>query len=125
MRAARATTDRAADAAAAAALPTRHQAYEPVLGYVRADSRTTDRDLAQSVSDLAVFVAGAGRELSTVIVEWTDDARAAFDAAAAELTEFAEFAGLTGTAAAHPIVRSEWPAGRVPVLMACTPAGRP
>lgn len=119
MRAARLKTDRAAHAAAAAAaLPTRHQADGPLLGYVRADSRTTDRDLAQSVSDLAVFAADAGHQLSTVIVEWTDDARAAFDAAAAELAELAE------TAPADAVFSSKPTTNQGPVLMACTPAGR-
>lgn len=120
MRAARLKSDRAANAAATvAAPPTRRQDDGSVLGYVRADSRTTDRDLAQSVSDLAVFAADAGHQLSTVIVEWTDDARAAFDAAAAELAELAESAPVDAVFSSTPT------ANRRPVLMACTPAGRP
>jgi hypothetical protein len=88
----------------------------PVCGYVRADSKTTDRDLAQSVSDLAAFAAGVGRDLSTVIVEWTDDARAAFDAAA---TELAAIAKADHGGSAEPATN------RGPVLMACAHAGRP
>jgi len=90
----------------------------PVCGYVRADSKTTDRDLAQSVSDLAVFAAGEGRELSTVIVEWTDDARAAFDAAAAEL------AGIAALAKPDRAGSPDLVTNRGPVLMACAHAGR-
>lgn len=97
-------------------------ADRPVCGYVRADSKTTDRDLAQSVSDLAVFAAGEGRALSTVIVEWTDDARAAFDAAVAELAtlEKADLAGPAGPA--EPVTNALGQRG--PVLMACAHAGR-
>jgi hypothetical protein len=94
-------------------------ADRPVCGYVRADSKTTDRDLAQSVSDLAVFAAGEGRELSTVIVEWTDDARAAFDAAAAE------FAGIAALAKADRAGSPDLVTNRGPALMACAHAGRP
>lgn len=93
-------------------------ADRPVCGYVRADSKTTDRDLAQSVSDLAVFAAGEGRELSTVIVEWTDDARAAFDAAAAELAGIAALVKADRAGAADVVTN------RGPVLLACAHAGR-
>lgn len=108
-------------------------ADRPLCGYVRADSRTTDDDLAQSVSNLAVFAADTGHELSTVIVEWTDDARAAFDAAAAELVGISGLADITG----HGTANSAGPTdlvtnsmtssitGRGPLLLACTHAGRP
>jgi hypothetical protein len=104
--------------AAAVEPPRGGVADRPVCGYVRADSRTTDRDLAQSVSDLAVFAAGEGRELSTVIVEWTDDARAAFDAAATEL------AGIAGIVKAGPAGPADLVTNRGPALMACAHAGR-
>jgi len=98
------------------------EADRPVCGYVRADSKTTDRDLAQSVSDLAVFAAGAGRELSTVIVEWTDDARAAFDAAATELAGIAKADPAGPAGPAEPVTNALGQRG--PVLMACAHAGQ-
>lgn len=91
----------------------------PLCGYVRADSKTTDHDLAQSVSNLAVFAADTGHELSTVIVEWADDARAAFDAAAAEL------AGIAQADPVGPAGPADLVADRGPVLLACAHAGRP
>lgn len=84
-------------------------ADRPLCGYVRADSRTTDHDLAQTVSDLAALAAREGRELSTVIVEWTDDAKAAFRAAAAEVAALGS---------------PELATNRGPLLLACAHAGQ-
>jgi hypothetical protein len=83
-----------------------------LCGYLRADAQTTDHDLAQAVSDLAALAAAEGLELGTVIVEWTDDAGAAFKAAANEIAAL-DLAG------PRP---SQNPHG--PLLLACAHAGR-
>ncbi|MGL5810667.1 MAG: hypothetical protein ACRCYQ_12040 [Nocardioides sp.] len=84
-------------------------ADRPLCGYVRADSKTTEHDLAQTVSDLAVLAAREGRELSTVIVEWTDDAKVAFKAAAAEIA---------GLGSPEPAIN------QASVLLVCAHAGQ-
>jgi hypothetical protein len=55
-----------------------------LLGYVRADALTTERELAQSASDLAAFADREGYALGTVFVERTDRVPAAFEALMSE-----------------------------------------
>lgn len=55
-----------------------------VLGYIRADALTTDRELARSTADLAAFAYREGYTLGTVFVERTAKVPAAFEALIAE-----------------------------------------
>jgi hypothetical protein len=55
-----------------------------LLGYLRADPLTTDREVAQHTSDLAAYADWAGYVLGTVFVERTDRVPAAFEALMAE-----------------------------------------
>lgn len=51
-----------------------------LLGYIRADALTTDREVAQATSQLAAFADRVGYALATVFVERTDRVPAAFEA---------------------------------------------
>jgi hypothetical protein len=55
-----------------------------VLGYVRADALTTDRELARSTAELATFAYHEGYTLGTVFIERTEKMPAAFEALMAE-----------------------------------------
>lgn len=55
-----------------------------LLGYIRADALTTDRELAVATSHLADFAEQAGYELGTVYVERTDRVPPTFEALMAE-----------------------------------------
>lgn len=55
-----------------------------LLGYIRADALTTERDVAQSTSDLSVFADREGYSLGTVFVERTERVPHAFEAMLAE-----------------------------------------
>lgn len=58
--------------------------WPTVLGYVRADALTTDRELARSTAELAAFVYREGYTLGTVFIERTEKMPAAFEALMAE-----------------------------------------
>lgn len=51
-----------------------------ILGYVRADALTTERELAEFASSLAAFAHSEGYALGTVFVERTERVPAAFEA---------------------------------------------
>lgn len=51
-----------------------------LLGYIRADALTTDHEVRQATSQLAVFANQVGYALATVFVERTDRVLAAFKA---------------------------------------------
>lgn len=51
-----------------------------LLGYIRADALTTDREIGLAASDLAVYAAREGYALGRVFVERTDRVPAAFEA---------------------------------------------
>lgn len=55
-----------------------------VLGYLRADALTTDRELAHGTAELAAFAYREGYTLGTVFIERTDKVPAAFQALLAE-----------------------------------------
>lgn len=55
-----------------------------VLGYLRADALTTDRELARGTADLAAFAYREGYTLGTVFIERTEKVPSAFQALLAE-----------------------------------------
>lgn len=55
-----------------------------LLGYIRADALTSDHELAQATSDLAVFAHREGYALGTVFIERTKRVPLAFEAMLAE-----------------------------------------
>lgn len=75
-----------------------------LLGYIRGDALTTDREVAQSTSALAAFADREGYALGAVFVERTERVPLAFEAMLAE-------AARTGAKAV--VVPG-------PVLIACT-----
>jgi hypothetical protein len=80
-----------------------------LLGYIRADALTTDREVARGTSELTAFADSEGYALATVFVERTDRAPAVFEALLAEVVR-------TG---ARAIVMPG------PVLLACAQARLP
>ncbi|WP_154402921.1 hypothetical protein [Nocardioides speluncae] len=57
-----------------------------LLGYIRADALTTERDVEERTSDLAAFADSEGYALGTVFIERNDNAPAAFEALMTEAT---------------------------------------
>lgn len=55
-----------------------------LLGYIRADALTTDREIRLATSDLAGYAAREGYSLGRVFVERTEQVPAAFEALMAE-----------------------------------------
>lgn len=80
-----------------------------LLGYIRADASTTERQLVQSTSDLAAFAEQEGYALATVLVEWVDNAAHVFENLVEQMTEIR----------AHALVVPG------PILLACAPCRRP
>jgi hypothetical protein len=82
-----------------------------LLGYIRADALTTDRELARSTAELAAFAYRQGYALGTVFIERTEKVPAAFEALMSE-------AERTG---ADAVVMPGMP----PKIMACAQTRRP
>lgn len=82
-----------------------------VLGYLRADALTTDRELALGTAELAAFAFHQGYTLGTVFIERTERVPAAFQALLAE-------AERTG---ANAVVMS----GQQPQILPCAWARQP
>lgn len=51
-----------------------------LLGYIRADALTTEREISLATSDLAAYAARAGYALGRVFVERTDQVPVVFEA---------------------------------------------
>lgn len=82
-----------------------------VLGYLRVDALTTERELARSAAELASYLHRKGYTLGTVFVERTEKVPAAFEALMAE-------ADRTGVDA---VVMP----GPPPKIIACARTGQP
>lgn len=82
-----------------------------LLGYLRADPLTTERELARSTAELAAFAYRAGYALGTVFIERTEKVPAAFAALMAEAERIRAVAVLMP--------------GPPPKIMACAHARQP